>query len=83
MGVMVLTILWDVRSTKKREEARNREESVRRGVIVVLRDASEQQVDVDEIQVGDILMLLPDGYVPVDGIVLKSHGLACDQPGAI
>ncbi|KAG0089361.1 hypothetical protein BGZ93_009907 [Podila epicladia] len=83
MGVTALGALWETRRTKKREEARNREESVRRGVIVVLRDASEQQVDVDEIQVGDILMLLPDGYVPVDGIVLKSHGLACDQPGAI
>ncbi|KAG0336385.1 plasma membrane calcium, partial [Podila minutissima] len=65
------------------EEARKREGSGQRGVAVVLRDACEQQVDVDEIQVGDILMLLPGGDVPVDGIVLKSHGLACDEFGAV
>ncbi|KAF9277424.1 hypothetical protein BGZ74_003371, partial [Mortierella antarctica] len=75
-GVVTLSGLWELRRAEKMEEARKREGSGQRGVAVVLRDACEQQVDVDEIQVGDILMLLPGGDVPVDGIVLKSHGLA-------
>ncbi|KAG0010140.1 hypothetical protein BGZ82_003671 [Podila clonocystis] len=82
-GVMTLGDLWELRGTKKKEEARKREGFSQGGVVIALRDACEQELDVVEIQVGDILMLLPGGYVPVDGIVLKSHNLACDESGAI
>ncbi|KAG0031652.1 hypothetical protein BGZ81_000857 [Podila clonocystis] len=82
-GMINLGELWELQSTKKKEEARKRKGSGQGGVVIALRDACEQELDVVEIQVGDILMLLPGGYVPVDGIVLKSHDLACDKSGAI
>ncbi|KAG0028195.1 hypothetical protein BGZ82_008561, partial [Podila clonocystis] len=83
LGAVALDALWELHSTKKKEEARKREGSGERGVVIALRDACEQELDVVEIQVGDILMLLPGSYVPVDGIVLKGHDLACDESGAI
>ncbi|KFH73257.1 hypothetical protein MVEG_00476 [Podila verticillata NRRL 6337] len=48
---------------------------------IVLRDAREQEITVDQLQVGDILLLQPGKRVPVDGIVLQSHDhLTCNEP---
>ncbi|GBB83577.1 hypothetical protein RclHR1_10280002 [Rhizophagus clarus] len=45
----------------------------------VLRSGKEQQINVNEINVGDILYLEPDNIVPVDCIFLDGHNLTCDE----
>ena len=41
----------------------------------VLRDGQETQIAIEDIAVGDIIMLKPGGRVPVDGIVQTGHSL--------
>jgi Cu2+-exporting ATPase len=36
-------------------------------------DGSEQEIDLDQIQVGDILRVKPGGKVPVDGVLTEGH----------
>ncbi|KAI8090785.1 PMCA-type calcium-translocating P-type ATPase [Thamnidium elegans] len=48
----------------------------------VLRNGREQQISVYDINVGDILMLEPGDIIPVDGLFLQGHNLACDESSA-
>lgn len=50
--------------------------------VKVLRSGREQQISVYDINVGDILMLEPGDIIPVDGLFLKGHNLACDESSA-
>ncbi|KAG0088523.1 hypothetical protein BGZ93_010366 [Podila epicladia] len=46
----------------------------------LLRDGREQQLHVKEILVGDIQLIRPGDILAVDGIILKSDDLVCDEP---
>lgn len=50
--------------------------------VKVLRSGREQQISVYDINVGDILMLEPGDIIPVDGLFLKGHNMACDESSA-
>ncbi|KAI8976450.1 PMCA-type calcium-translocating P-type ATPase [Pilobolus umbonatus] len=50
--------------------------------VKVLRNGHEQQISVYDLNVGDILMLEPGDIIPVDGLYLKGHNLACDESSA-
>ncbi|KAG0941813.1 hypothetical protein G6F57_007328 [Rhizopus arrhizus] len=50
--------------------------------VKVLRSGREQQISVYDVNVGDILMLEPGDIIPVDGLFLKGHNLACDESSA-
>lgn len=47
-----------------------------------MRSGREQQISVYDLNVGDILMLEPGDIIPVDGLYLKGHNLACDESSA-
>lgn len=40
---------------------------------IVLRDGTEEEVAVSDVEVGDILIVKPGGRVPVDGVVVAGH----------
>ncbi|KAF9282591.1 hypothetical protein BGZ68_005867 [Mortierella alpina] len=50
--------------------------------VKLLRDGREQEVNVKEVQVGDIMLMEPGDLLAVDGIVLKSHNITCDESSA-
>ncbi|KAF9407184.1 hypothetical protein BGZ94_002802, partial [Podila epigama] len=50
--------------------------------VKLLRDGREQEVNIKEIQVGDVLLMEPGDLLAVDGIILKSHNITCDESSA-
>ncbi|KAI8890213.1 PMCA-type calcium-translocating P-type ATPase, partial [Backusella circina FSU 941] len=50
--------------------------------VKVLRGGREQQISVYDLNVGDVLMLEPGDIIPVDGLFLKGHNVACDESSA-
>ncbi|KAG0061464.1 hypothetical protein BGZ89_011419 [Linnemannia elongata] len=50
--------------------------------VKLLRDGREQEVNVKEVQVGDVLLMEPGDLLAVDGIILKSHNITCDESSA-
>jgi cation transport ATPase len=42
---------------------------------VCLRDGIEEQVQYDNIVVGDVIKIKPGMNIPVDGVVIKAFGL--------
>ncbi|KAG0244606.1 ATP2B3 protein [Mortierella sp. GBAus27b] len=48
----------------------------------VLRDGREHEVNVKEIQVGDVMLMEPGDLVAADGIILESHNITCDESSA-
>ncbi|KAI8991117.1 PMCA-type calcium-translocating P-type ATPase [Mycotypha africana] len=51
-------------------------------VVKVLRGGREQQISVYDVNVGDVLLLEPGDIIPVDGLYLEGHNLACDESSA-
>ncbi|KAG0166825.1 hypothetical protein DFQ28_006855 [Apophysomyces sp. BC1034] len=51
-------------------------------VVKVLRAGKEQQISVYDLNVGDIIDLEPGDIIPVDGLFLKGHNVACDESSA-
>ncbi|KAG2196901.1 hypothetical protein INT47_005125 [Mucor saturninus] len=50
--------------------------------VKVLRSGREQQISVYDLNVGDVLMLEPGDIIPVDGLFLEGHNMACDESSA-
>ncbi|KAG0049395.1 hypothetical protein BGZ83_005803 [Gryganskiella cystojenkinii] len=50
--------------------------------VKLLRDGREQEINVKEVQVGDIMLMEPGDLLAVDGIILKSHNITCDESSA-
>ncbi|KAF9323845.1 hypothetical protein BG006_001105 [Podila minutissima] len=50
--------------------------------VKLLRDGREQEVNVKDVQVGDVLLMEPGDLLAVDGIILKSHNITCDESSA-
>ncbi|KAF9384721.1 hypothetical protein CPC16_008331 [Podila verticillata] len=50
--------------------------------VKLLRDGREQEINVKEVQVGDVLLMEPGDLLAVDGIILKSHNITCDESSA-
>jgi Cu+-exporting ATPase len=40
---------------------------------VVIRDGEEKEISVEEVQVGDIILVRPGGRIPVDGVVRQGY----------
>ncbi|KAG0300798.1 hypothetical protein BGZ98_008860, partial [Dissophora globulifera] len=50
--------------------------------VKLMRDGHEKEVNVKEVQVGDIMLMEPGDLLAVDGIVIKSHNITCDESSA-
>ncbi|KAF9365501.1 hypothetical protein BGX34_009744 [Mortierella sp. NVP85] len=50
--------------------------------VKLLRDGHEQEINIKEVQVGDIMMIEPGDLLAVDGIILESHNITCDESSA-
>ncbi|KAF8931760.1 PMCA-type calcium-translocating P-type ATPase [Dissophora ornata] len=50
--------------------------------VKLLRDGREQEINVKEVQVGDIMLMEPGDLLAVDGIILQSHNITCDESSA-
>ncbi|KAI7880657.1 PMCA-type calcium-translocating P-type ATPase [Lichtheimia hyalospora FSU 10163] len=48
----------------------------------VFRGGKQQQINIHDVNVGDILELEPGEIVAVDGIYLQGHNMACDESSA-
>ncbi|MEM2790127.1 MAG: copper-translocating P-type ATPase, partial [Candidatus Bathyarchaeia archaeon] len=45
----------------------------------ILRDGREVEVPVDEVQVGDVIVVKPGERIPIDGIVIAGHSLVDEK----
>lgn len=47
--------------------------------VEVLRNGSKQHIDIQEVVVGDVVLLQPGQLVPCDGVFLSGHNVFCDE----
>ncbi|KAJ2161686.1 plasma membrane calcium [Coemansia sp. RSA 552] len=50
--------------------------------VKVRRDGNEVEIGVQELNVGDILLIEPGDIIPVDGVYLSGHNMTCDESSA-
>lgn len=79
LAVAIVTIVGSVNDWQKERqfEKLNRKKEDRK--LDVIRNGQEVQVDIADLLVGDIVMVQPGDVLAVDGIVLESNDLKCDE----
>jgi P-type Ca2+ transporter type 2C len=50
-------------------------------LIKVMRDGNERQISIQQVVVGDVVLLEPGEVIPCDGVFLSSHNMLCDESG--
>lgn len=48
----------------------------------VTRSGRTEEININDVLVGDVMLLAPGDLVPVDGILIEGHDLKCDESSA-
>lgn len=77
-AAMILTLVtlgkyFETRAKRKTSEAISKLMNLRPETASVLRDGKEVQIPVDEVQVGDLVVVRPGQSVPVDGVITEGQ----------
>ena len=75
---MILTLITigkylETKSKGKTSEAISKLINLVPKTATVLRDEKEIQINIDEIQVGDIVVIKPGGSIPIDGVIIEGN----------
>lgn len=71
--LVILGKYLEARARSRTSEAIRKLMQVQPKTALLLRDGKEIEVSIDDVQVGDIVLVRPGGMVPVDGIVVSGH----------
>lgn len=82
VAVVVVTMVGSLNDwQKERQFAKlNRKKDDR--LIEVIRNHCVQQIPVEQVMVGDLIAAQPGDVLPVDGILIKSYDIQCDESSA-
>jgi len=77
-GAAIITLIrlgkyLEARAKGKTSEALKALMGLRAKTATVLREGLEIEINVDEVVVGDIVLVRPGGKIPVDGIIIEGH----------
>jgi P-type Ca2+ transporter type 2C len=50
-------------------------------LIKVIRDGNERQIPIQQVLVGDVVLLEPGDVIPCDGVFLSCQNMLCDESG--
>jgi len=84
IAAVFLVVLVGSRNNRERErrlEEPTGSKNPGRQLVRVLRDGREQQIDVQQVVVGDVVLLKPGEVIPCDGIFLSGDNISCDESG--
>ena len=73
IALVLLGRYLEARARGQTSEAIRRLMELRPVMATVIRDDGERQVPVEQVAVGDLLLVRPGEYVPVDGVVSEGH----------
>lgn len=77
-AAMILTLVtlgkyFETRAKRKTSEAISKLMNLRPETAHVIRDGKEVQIPVDEVQVGDLVVVRPGQGIPVDGVITQGQ----------
>jgi Cu+-exporting ATPase len=77
-AAMIITLIrigkfLEARAKGRTSEAIKKLMSLRAKTARIVRDGNEMEVPVDEVKVGDIVLVRPGEKIPVDGVVVDGH----------
>ncbi|KAJ1949936.1 plasma membrane calcium, partial [Linderina pennispora] len=82
LAVLVVCFTNAINDYQKEKQFRKLNAKKEDRTVKALRDGNEVEIGVQEINVGDILLIEPGDIVPVDGVYLSGHRMKCDESSA-
>lgn len=73
LALVTLGKYFEARAKKRTGEAIAKLMDLRPQTAIVQRDGQEISIPIEQVQVGDIVVVRPGQSIPVDGIILKGH----------
>lgn len=68
---LILGRYLEMRATGRTSEAIKKLVGLQAKTATVLRDGKETELPIDDVQIGDIVLIKPGGKIPVDGVVIE------------
>lgn len=78
-AVVIVTIVGSVNDWQKERQFAKLNRKKEHRLIELIRHGSQQRVAVEEIVVGDIVLVEPGDILAVDGVTLESNDIECDE----
>jgi len=76
-GVIITLILLgkslEARAKGKTSDAIKKLMGLAPKTAVILKDGAEKEIPIDEVQIGDVIIVKPGAKIPVDGVVIDGH----------
>ncbi|CAI6273385.1 unnamed protein product [Periconia digitata] len=82
VAILIVVIVGAVNDWQKERQFVKLNKKKEDRFVKVIRSGKTREVSVYEVLVGDLMQLEPGDMVPVDGILIKGHGLKCDESSA-
>jgi len=73
MVLILLGRLLEARAKNQTSEAIKKLIGLQAKTAIVMRDGQESEIPIEEVQIGDTVIVKPGEKIPVDGIVLEGH----------
>lgn len=78
-AVIIVTVVGSINDWQKERQFAKLSRKKEHRLIEVVRNGSQQQVAVEEVTVGDIILVQPGDILAVDGVTLESNDIECDE----
>ncbi|KAH7105050.1 calcium-translocating P-type ATPase [Auriculariales sp. MPI-PUGE-AT-0066] len=81
-AILIVVLVGSLNDWQKERQFRVLNEKKDDRKLKVIRNGSEQQINIKDVVVGDIAVLEPGEIVPVDGLFIQGHNVECDESSA-
>ncbi|GMM51240.1 calcium-transporting ATPase [Starmerella bacillaris] len=78
-AVTIVTLVGSINDWNKERQFVKLNRKKEHRMVEVIRDGSQQQIDIESILTGDILLIQPGDVIPVDGVLVHATDVECDE----
>ncbi|KAF8267739.1 hypothetical protein EI94DRAFT_1729725 [Lactarius quietus] len=81
VAILIVVVVGSLNTWQKEKQFKVLIEKKEDRLVKVIRDSGELQVHLQQVVVGDVLLLEPGEVIPCDGVFLSGHNVRCDESG--
>jgi P-type Ca2+ transporter type 2C len=82
VAVMIVVGVGSLNDWQKEKQFEGLHQKREERFVKVIRDGREQLIHVQDVVVGDVVLLEPGEIIPCDGVFLSGHNVRCDESSA-
>jgi P-type Ca2+ transporter type 2C len=82
VAILIVVLVGSLNDWQKEKQFKALNQKKEDRLVKVIRDGAERQINIDQVVVGDVVLLEPGEIIPCDGVFLSGHNVRCDESAA-